>query len=340
MTELDSCRAIAGATGEFPDVCGPACDPDSCPTAIIPDFTAPPTEAPIAPDQSTEPDLECFPPYEDRVRWENVWDNYTVEVKQHAYGEKCGPFNNTFSDATVGLYGDELVLRFMKIDGEWTASEVRVLLNDGQPYTYGTYQFDVKSVSVIDTDTDTVISNVLPPDLVLGMFTWNHVYGETNNHEVDIEIARWGNPSGTDGQFLVQPPESPHFKRFYTGEGETLDQGGHLYEFDWNPTELAWYTDAGDGESLVYTTEQAISEGLEDRIQCLPADIEVRMNLWGLQGTQQPQGMEGHHIAEVVISGFSFTPSGIEGVGEGEFCSKHCQCLEDLLCESGVCTVV
>lgn len=43
-SEEDACRKIAGSDGEFPDVCGPACDPDRCgstPTASIPTAAAP-----------------------------------------------------------------------------------------------------------------------------------------------------------------------------------------------------------------------------------------------------------------------------------------------------------
>lgn len=159
------------------------------------------------------------------------------------------------------------------------------------------------------------------------------------SHEVDIELSRWGNPDIMDGQFVIQPPEAPHYYRFWTGPNETMDQGGHVYQFTWNPTQVLWYTDANGGQELEYTTEQAIKEGLTDRIQCLPADVEVRINLWNVLGTNAPMDMEDGHVAEVVIDGFTFTPSGVAGVADGEYCSKHCQCSGDgSLCVNGICT--
>jgi len=135
-----------------------------------------------------------------------------------------------------------------------------------------------------------------------------------------------------------QPPEAPHYQRFYTGPSETMDQGGHVYEFMWNPTNVTWLTDANGGQRLEYTTEQALRAGLTDRIQCLPADVEVRVNLWNVEGTSQPVDMTESQVVEVVIDSFSFEPSNVDGVEDGEFCSKHCQCSGTSVCMDGICT--
>ena len=92
------------------------------------------------------------------------------------------------------------------------------MLPGGQPFTYGTYAFSVKSVTVYNAE-GAVLDNKLPPELVLGLFTWDdeeaYLTNENFHHEVDIEISRWNDPLNDDVQFLVYTyginhPESSH----------------------------------------------------------------------------------------------------------------------------------
>jgi hypothetical protein len=326
-TEEDACRQVAGV--EFPSVCGPGCNPDRC------DGRIPPPKPPLTPASS----LYCFPEYAQRTRFENVWGKYTVEVKE---GASCGPGDNKFTTNTVSVDNDELRLQFKKVANSWEGSEVRVILPEEEmPYTYGKYSFSVKSVSVLDADTSAVIDTVLPQSLVLGLFTWddteNYVIHENWNHEVDVEISRWNKPGDPDTQFLVQPPLDPHYERFYSGGGSTYDQGGHVYEFTWNPGKVTWYTDAAGGTNHSYATEDAIFMGLNDNVQCLPANVEVRLNLWNMFGNVMPVGMSAIQVAEVVIDDFTFTPSNLEYVMDGGYCTKPCQCDASSTCVSGIC---
>jgi len=171
MSELDACRVVSG--DQFPNECGAACHPDQCAGRIIPPFTPEPTLAPHTPPLQPETPLYCFRDYANRVRWEDVWGSYTVEVKRHADNDVCGPGENRFSEETVSLNNDEITLQYRKTADGWVGSEVRILLPPEQmPYTYGTYQFSVKTVSVKDASNQ-IISDALPPSLVLGMFTWD-----------------------------------------------------------------------------------------------------------------------------------------------------------------------
>jgi hypothetical protein len=171
-----------------------------------------PTPVPVPPTSSP---LYCFPDAGNgRVSYKNVWNKYTVEVKE---GAVCGPGANRFSQDTVAVQSsttasslDELKVLFAPSpsDGTWEASEVRVLLPLAEmPFGYGTFSFSVKSMAVIDISTNTVTSNILPADLVLGLFTWDPTesYGihENWNHEVDVEISRWGDPSNSDAQVCL-----------------------------------------------------------------------------------------------------------------------------------------
>jgi hypothetical protein len=336
-TEIDACRIVANV--EFPTVCGPGCNPDRCDGRITP-FTTAPTLAPHTPPLTPESSLSCFPEYSQRTRYENVWGKYTVEVKE---GTSCGPGDNKFTTNTVSVNNDELTLQFKKGDDGWEASEVRVILPEEEmPYTYGTYSFSVKTVSVLDAETSTVIDTVLPQSLVLGLFTWDDTeifdIHENWNHEVDVEISRWNIPGNPDAQFLVQPPEDQQLLRFYSGAGSVYEQGGHIYEFTWNPGKVEWYTDAAGGKDHSYATEDALFAGLNDYVQCLPADVEIRMNLWNMFGNVLPVGMLDNQVVEVVIDDFYFTPSNSEYVVDGGYCTKHCHCGPSSLCLNGICT--
>eukprot|EP00978_Attheya_sp_CCMP212_P041743 scaffold243381_cov56-Attheya_sp.AAC.2 len=347
-TEQDACRQIAF---EFPCQCG-SCDPARC--GIHPrefhvpnNWIIPPTNMKNIP-QSTlrqEPDiattssLYCYPPESDRVRY-TIWDGMTVEVKE---GNVCGPGNNHFSRNSVQVNnGNDLSLLYA--NGQ--ASEVRVILPNSQLFTYGTYSFHIKSVKVMNGDDGTILSTALPKELVLGLFTWDdtedYATHENYNHEVDIEISRWNCESNSDVQFLVQPPGYPQMNRFFSGKTpKTLDQGGHLYEFTWNPGHIDWFSTSGSvmgGYTFHLKTEEALFRGVPDYVQCMPSgNTEVRMNLWNMLGAIQPAGLSARDKVEVVIDNFSYTPSSLTAVPNGDFCSKHCQCKIGSSCVSGIC---
>ena len=216
--------------------------------------------------------------------------------------------------------GDELTLQYRKNGDFWEASEVRVVMPQGKmPFQYGTFSWSVKSIKVVNVDTGAVRQDYLPPSLVLGMFTWDatedFTVNENWNHEVDIELGRFGDPaSQNDAQFLVQPYTDPtNMYRFSTKDDEgNFQQAPQEYSFTWNPGFITWETTAGapGGTDHFYSTEQAITLNEEDYIQCLPADLEIRMNLWNLDGALvTPKEMSDNEIVEVVIDNFTYTPN-------------------------------
>ena len=300
--------------------------------------TAVPTSGRSEPSASspTSSDLYCFPPSSERKRYTGVWDGFMVEAKD-SDETVCGPVNNAFEDVLVTVdENDELTLNFRYVNGVWYGSEVRILRESGA-FGYGTFTYNIKEIRVIENGT--VVDNVLPPGLVLGMFSWNpaHDEGEEDIYEVDIEISRWGNASYADAQFLLQPPVAPHYYRFETGSNGNCDQAPQTYEFTWLPTSIAWYSTAGGGQNLLYTTEQAIASGSTDRIQCIPSNIEARISLWSIRSAgNTPDGMTQDQMVQVVVDSFVFTPVNVTGVANDEACSKDCQCLSGY-CASGVC---
>jgi len=321
---------------EYPTICGPACDPDRCD-----DTNAPITPAPTLPPVPTPSSLYCFPNDDgSRVTYLDMWDgSYKVQVKE---GNVCGPGDNRFSRNTVSRSVNELTLQFKKIGSIWEASEVRVVMPDETPFKYGNYSFHIKSVAVKNS-AGTILSNLLPKEIVLGLFTWDptddYNVHQNWNHEVDIEISRWGSDTNADTQFLVQPPGYPQMYRFYSGlSSGSYEQSNHWHSFRWLPNEISWLSTAGGGQSHIYTTESAILGGGTDYVQCLPADVEIRLNLWSINGMDPgPSDLNDDHYVEVVIDNFKYEEDEIEFAAPGDYCSKHCQCEAPLGCSNGQC---
>ena len=329
-TEMDACRQVAQV--EFPHLCGSNCNPDSC-------------DAPLTARTS----LYCFPEFDERKRFRNVFGSYTAEVKESKTEpeEICGPQDNKFSTNTVERLGkNKIKLQFKKVGDKWEGSEIRLRLPDAQmPFHYGTYSFSVASIQVVHSETGEVQSRELPRSIILSMQTWdateNYAVHENFNHQVSIDISRFDNEAGPDGRFVVQPAIEFNSQPFYTGKDETYKQSPREYEFVWNPTKIDFYSNAGGsaGEKFTYSSKRAVRAGEPDFTQCLPADVEIRINLWNLYGTLPPTDMVGkeQHIVEVVIDDFSYAPSGLEYVPDGEVCSRDCHCSPSSMCFSNHC---
>jgi hypothetical protein len=276
-----------------------------------------------------------------------MWENdYIVQVKE---GYTCGPGDNRFSRNTVSTDNDELTLQFKKNGSVWEASEVRIIQqnHDQQPFRYGNYTFHVKSVAIKNVNTpQETISSILPSNLVLGLFTWDptdrYDVHQNWNHEVDIEISQWGSANSADAQFLVQPPGDPQMHRFYSGStSSSYQQSNQWYSFRWLPNALSWFSTAGgvNGQSHSYSTEYAITQGCADYVQCLPADVEIRINLWNMSGMSvAPTGLNDDEYVEVIIDNFIYEEAvGVKFVEPGDYCSKHCQCEASQGCVNGRC---
>lgn len=330
-TEIDACHQIAGE--EYPHICGSNCNPSLC-------------DAPLKPRTP----IYCFPDFGERARFRNMWGNHTVEVKESRveHSGLCGPSENKFSTDTVSkLSKNELKLQFKKVGDAWEGSEVRIRLPDeDMPFRYGTYSFSVKSVEVVNTATDKVESKVLPPSLVLGLHTFdsteNFAIHENQNHQVGIDITRF-DVAGADARFAVQPATDFSSYSFFTGESRSYNQAPRLHKFDWRPNKIEFYSSSGEfGETFTYSTQEALDAGEPDFNQCLPADIEIRLSLWNLYGTQKPTEIESDDtVVEVVIDDFEYTPRrGLEHVPNGGACSKDCQCSPSSRCYDNTCSKV
>jgi hypothetical protein len=187
-TQVHACRQIAF---EFPCICG-GCDPGRCSIGtsefVLPsnwqpsskdrfgaEITPAPTPVTAVTDASADREnqvLYCFPSPEARKTY-TLWDGMVVQPKEDA--GVCGPGNNRFSSSNAIV--DEAANTLTLVHTAGTSAEVRVLLpKESRPFTYGTYSFSVKSVEVKDA-TGSVLSNILPKELILGLFSWDDTGG-------------------------------------------------------------------------------------------------------------------------------------------------------------------
>lgn len=79
-----------------------------------------------------------------------------------------------------------------------------------------------------------------------------------------------------------------------------------------------------------------MKDGRRDLVQCLPAYVEIRLNLWSIRGNAIPDGLtDNNQFVRVVISDFTYEESTVTHANPGDYCSKHCQCNGD--CINGRC---
>lgn len=146
----------------------------------------------------------CEPTFERVIRF----SGYEWRVK--ASISPVGPGPNYFSDASESVWIDRngwLHLKAREEAGRWLAAEVVLADSLG----FGEYVFEVDGAAA-DIDRNAV----------LGLFTWSDEMAFAHR-EIDIEVSRWGDPAGLNGQCVVQPYHVPGaVVRFDLPAGETM----------------------------------------------------------------------------------------------------------------------
>lgn len=114
-----------------------------------------------------------------------------------------------------------LHLRIARSSPGWTCAQVGLARSLG----YGSYRFVVRDVSHLE------------PSAVLTISAWD---GSAAYREMDIEISRWGEASGKNAQYVVQPYYVPaNVVRFLSPAGRLT------YSFDWEPGRVEFRTIRG-----------------------------------------------------------------------------------------------
>jgi hypothetical protein len=181
---------------------------------------------------------------------------------------------NAWTDANGFLH-----LRIAQNAGEWTCAEVKLSRSLG----YGTYLFVVRDVSQLE------------PAAVLSMFTWDEADAGQNHREMNIELARWGDPASKNAQYVVQPYYVPaNVVRFNAPAGPLT------HSLRWQAGQVAFKTVRGTAatDSSV-VAEQTFTTGVP-----APGGESIHLSLYIFGNAKDPLKND----VEVVIEKFEFLP--------------------------------
>ena len=223
--------------------------------------------AAVAPSKATAPAK--------RLRF----SNYDWDVRQIGSDRNGSPHNYEPANASVDAQGFLHLLISRGADG-WNCSEVALPRSLG----YGTYAFSVADVSRLD------------PAAVLSMFTWDAVGTDQDRREIDFVVSQWGNPKGSNAQYIVQPFYRPANTFRYV-----VPAGLFSYSFHWTPGRITFTTIQGAGSHLETrpTAEHTFTADVPT-----PKTESVHINLCTFDYTPVQQ----QQPAEIVVQRFQFLP--------------------------------
>lgn len=266
---------------------------------LVPAGTPPPQ---LSGEPSLPPSLFQYP-YAEATRecdtrvlaaWGRAW------LVKDSGGAPVGPGPNIFSDSPSNVFLDgngALHLRIERRQAKWTTAEVVDITADPARSSpgLGAYTFQIQG------DLD-----LLDPNVVLGLFTWDTYASEFNYREIDVEFARWGNAADpTNGQYVVQPWDTPgNLVRITMPPGTQLT----THRFVWAADGIAFRSWAGntpvepDPPQLLGFYDYAG----DDVPPPESATANTRMNLWLVNGDAPVNGS----AAEVAVTAFDHEPEG------------------------------
>ncbi len=207
------------------------------------------------------------------------FSNYDWDVRQIGSDRNGSPHSYAPGNASLDGQGF-LHLGISRGPDGWDCSEVALSRSLG----YGSYSFTVADVSKLD------------PAAVLRVFTWDATATDQDRREVDFVVSRWGNPKGSNAQYIVQPFFRPANTYRYVAPA-----GPATYVFRWEPAKATFTTFRGAGV-LVKNVPVATHTFTAD--VPAPRAESVHMNLCTFDYTPIPQ----QRPAEVVVQRFQYLP--------------------------------
>lgn len=222
----------------------------------------------------------------------------------------AGPGNNFFSARASDVFVDSsgfMHMRLAEHNGKWYSTEVI----SEEEMGYGIYTF------VIEGDLEQ-----LPENSVIGLFTWDDSsYFSQCNSEIDVEIARWGDPTLPDPLlYSVQPvwsaghfPERSHMVNTLPGKLNGIT----AHRIIWTDSLITWMSWERFADSpnmlgswtfdLNNPPRRKDENGQVSDYIIIPApgpDTHTHFNFWMLNGGPPSDGQE----HEIIIRNFSYEP--------------------------------
>lgn len=202
-----------------------------------------------------------------------------------------GPGPNLFSGSPSDIWVDEegLHLRIVQRNGKWYSSECVLQDNLG----YGTYVIHTKCrVDILD------------PNMVFGLFTWDDGAPQHNYRELDFEFSRWGDSlDPTNSQYVVQPFGVPGNLTRYTVDLSPPRTEDLTLIMTWSPGKAEFWTYYGHHFPDSAPDEDLAASWFNEGPDVPPPGGEnFRFNLWLVNGNP-PQSNAGD---EMVITDFFY----------------------------------
>jgi len=191
--------------------------------------------------------------------------------------------NNVFVDSAGNLHLD-----ITYHNGQWSCAELYTNASLG----FGIYQVQLASPV-----------NGLDKNVVLGLFNYpTPVIGPDGTNEIDMEFATWGGQQSQHGNWTVWPAQAGTANATQVFDMPS-DGGQDSYRFLWTDKSVEFQAQTGHQPASPY--EDWVFQPANSA-QAVPQTAEpFHMNLWLFDGQAPSNGQS----VDVVISGFSFTPS-------------------------------
>jgi hypothetical protein len=201
--------------------------------------------------------------------------------------EKQGPGPNYFSDSCVRLDAKGWLHLWIKKDpatDAWICPEITSIRKFG----FGEYRF------IVEGAIDHFDKNI-----VLGLFNYS---GNDGLDEMDIEIARWGNPAYPNLNYTIWPAKKDSLKNSSTTHEFILKSNLSMHYFRRNADTVVCSSFDGvsaDPKSLIFT-----STFVNPASSISQLAMPVHINFWLFDGNPPAD----QNALEVVIRSFTINP--------------------------------
>jgi hypothetical protein len=170
-----------------------------------------------------------------------------------------------------------LHLRIAGRAGHWTSAELNLRRSLG----YGSYRFVVRDVSHLE------------PAAAFTMMTWDD---DSLSREMDIEISKWGETAGVNGQFVIQPYYVPANTVRFQAPDKTV-----TFMLRWAPDRASFRAYRGSASRWEATpvAEHVFTSGVP-----APGNESVHITLYVFGNNSNPL----RHGTEVIVENFEYLP--------------------------------
>lgn len=215
------------------------------------------------------------------------FSGYNWEVVSSG-GAYVGPGKNIYSDSEQNVFIDSigrLHLKMTQLNGKWNCPEAYLLNSLG----YGTYRY------YIANPVDQYDKNI-----VVGLFNY-----ESDTREIDMEFARWGNPTFPVGQYSVQPGAKSTNNTMYE---MTLNSSPSVHSFQWTPASVYFQSWMGTSSTPGQMLGSWLYSGSDNPPAAGAEHAQINLWLFDANGDGIGDAPSDGKEAEMIISKFEFIP--------------------------------